>query len=203
MHLMALTLIVTLMLQGRLRIRWGRLIVAAGIVLLCLGVGGVASRWYLASTTLDYDLDERLLSLSLPSPHEKVVVFNTRDEVPSRPPLSGSTIERLKAEKVLRVGYDADHLPYSFFNRHGDLVGLDVELMHRLAVRLQVQLEFVPYAYDTVVEQLDSGEIDLASGGLILNPERLLSVGFTQAYQTTTIAVVLADHRRGEFDTCS
>jgi Na+/H+-dicarboxylate symporter/ABC-type amino acid transport substrate-binding protein len=201
MHLMALTVIVTLTLQGRLRIRWGRLVLAAGIVLLCLGVGGVASRWYLAATTLDYDLDERLLSLSLPFPHEDVVVFTSRDEVPSRPPLSGSTLQRLKVEKVLRVGYHADHLPYSFFNRHGDLVGLDVELIHRLAVRLQVQLEFVPYTYDTVVEQLESGEIDLVSGGLILNPERLLRVGFTKPYQTATIAVVLPDHRRGEFDT--
>ena len=201
MHLMSLTVVVTLMLQGRLRLRWGRLVVTAGIVLLCLGVGGVAGRWYLASTTLDYDLDERLLSLSLPSPHEKVVVFTSRQDVPSRPPHDGSTLERLKVEKVLRVGYHADHLPYSFFNANGDLVGLDVELMHRLAMRLQVQLEFVPYAYDTMVEQLQSGEIDLASGGLIMSPERLLSVGFTQPYQTATIAVVLPDHRRGEFDT--
>ena len=59
----------------------------------------------------------------------------------------------------------------------------------------------MPYTYDTVVEQLDSGEIDVALGGLIMNPERLLRAGFTQPYQTATMAVVLPDHRRGEFDT--
>ncbi len=200
MHLMALTVVVTLILQGRLRIRWARLAGSAGILLLCLGVGGIASRWYLAATTLEYDLDKRFLSLSLPSPHEDVVVFKSRDEVPIRPPWSGSTLQRLKVEKVLRVGYDADHLPYSFFNRHGDLVGLDVELMHRLAQRLQVRLEFVPYSRETVVQQLDSAEIDVACGGLIVIPERLLRVGFTQPYQTATLAVVLPDHLRGEFD---
>ncbi len=32
-------------------------------------------------------------------------------------------------------------------------------------------------------------------------PERLLRGGFTQPYQTATLAVVTRDHRRGEFDT--
>ena len=102
---------------------------------------------------------------------------------------------------MLRVGYHPDHLPYSFFNQRQHLVGLDVELMHRLAVRLKIRLEFVPFAYDSVVEQLESGEIDLAIGGLMMKPERLLQAGFTEPYQTATIAIVVPDHRRREFDT--
>ncbi len=107
----------------------------------------------------------------------------------------------MRTERVLRVGYHPDHLPYSFFNSKEHLVGFDVELIHGLAVRLEVRLEFVPFAYDTVVDQLDSGEIDVAVGGLMMNPERLLRAGFTAPYQTATMAVVLPDHRRGEFDT--
>ena len=75
-----------------------------------------------------------------------------------------------------------------------------MELIHRLAVRLQVRLEFVPYTYDTVIEQLDSGEIDVAVGGLIMKPERLLRVGFSEPYQTATMSIVLPDHRRSEVD---
>ena len=86
-----------------------------------------------------------------------------------------------------RAGMSVGGLYRYFEDKHQ----IFVELMHRLAVRLQVQLEFVPYAYDTMIEQLESGEIDLVSGGLIMNPERLLRVGFTQPYQTATIAVVL------------
>jgi Na+/H+-dicarboxylate symporter/ABC-type amino acid transport substrate-binding protein len=201
LHLMTLTLIVNQALQGRIRIRWRRLLAGGFCVLLCLGVLGTASRCYLASTTLDYDLDERFLALAIPSPHEDVVVYQSRDDVPIRQPLQGSTLERVKTEKLIRVGYHSDHLPYTFFNQHQHLVGLDVELMHRLAIRIDVQLEFVPYAYDTVVEQLESGEIDVAVGGLMMKPERLLVTGFTQPYQTATVAVVLPDHRRGEFDT--
>ncbi len=207
MHLMTLTLIVTQVLRKRVRIRWARLLTGSVGVLLCLLAAGVAGRWYLVSTTLEYDLDKRFLSLEIPSPHADVVVYSSREDVPPRDDasiqltLDGSTLERMRTEKVLRVGYHADHLPYSFFNDHQQLVGLDVELMHRLAIRLQVQLVFIPYAYDTVIEQLETGEIDVALGGLIVNPERLLRVGFTDPYQTATVAVVLPDHRRAEFDT--
>ena len=73
--------------------------------------------------------------------------------------------------------------------------------MHRLAAHLDLRLEFVPYGNDTVIEQLESGEVDLVVGGLMVKPERLMRAGFTQPYQTATIAVVLPDHRRGEFNT--
>ena len=199
MHLMGLTVIVSRALQGRMQIRWRRLSSAALVVLAGLALGGAAGRWYLASCSLDYDLDDRLLSMAVPNPYADVVVYASREEASHAPTGQGSTLERIKDEGVLRVGYNPDHLPYSFLNRSGDLVGMDVELMHRLAERLDVRLEFVPYAKNTVVEQLESGEIDVAVGGLIINPERLLQVGFTQPYQTATVAVVLRDHRRREF----
>jgi Na+/H+-dicarboxylate symporter len=148
LHLMALTLIVNEALYRRLRIHWARLATATCLVLVCMGMFVAAGRWYLSTTALKYDLDDQLLSLQVPSPHDDVVVYRTRDDVPRRAPPEASTVDRIKAEKILRVGYHADHLPYSFFNRQEQLVGLDVELMHRLATRLEVRLEFVPYAYE-------------------------------------------------------
>ena len=199
MHLMVLTLVTNAILRGRSRIKWPRLLVGTLGLLAALIIAGWGSRWYLDSTKLDYDLDQRLLALQIPDPYHDVIVYRSREEIPSRPPLEGSTIERVK-QHVLRVGYHPDHLPYSFFNSQGQLVGLDVELMHRLAKRIQVRLEFVPYQYDTIADQLAGGEIDLAVGGLIMKPERLLQAEFTQPYQTATVAVLLADHLRGQFD---
>ncbi|MGE0609854.1 MAG: substrate-binding periplasmic protein, partial [Pirellulales bacterium] len=201
LHLMALTLIVSQALRGQVRLRWRRLLAGTLALLLCLGLLGTASRWYLATTSLKYNLGERLLALEIPSSYNNVVVYKSRADVPPRSKPAGSTLARVKSDQVLRVGYHPDHLPYSFFNRHQRLVGMDVELMHRLAERLQVRLEFVPYAYSTVVDQLESGEIDVAIGGLMMTPNRLLHVGFTHSYQTATVAVLLPDHRRGEFDT--
>jgi Na+/H+-dicarboxylate symporter/ABC-type amino acid transport substrate-binding protein len=201
MHLMVLTLIVSRAMHRRLQIRWRRLLLSVAIVTICFTLGGVAGRIYLASTSVAYDLDQRFLSLEIPEPYEEVVVYRNRDEVPSRARSKGSTLGRVTDEKVLRVGYHADRLPYSFFNKQDHLVGLDIELMHRLANRLQIRLEFIPYNTNTIIDQLASGEIDVAVGGLMVTPERLMHVGFTQWYQTATISVVLPDHRRGEFDT--
>ena len=200
MHLMALTLIVTAALQGRIQVRWRRLATACGIAAVCLSVACAVGRRRLVSSTLPYDLDSRLLSLELSSLYDNVVVYRVASDVPDRPSLEGSTLDRVKAGQPLRVGYHPDHLPYSFFNQQQRLVGLDVELMHRLATRLQTRLEFVPYDYDAVVDQLNAGQIDVAVGGLIMKPERLLIAAFTQPYQTATVAIVAPDHRRAQFD---
>jgi hypothetical protein len=44
-------------------------------------------------------------------------------------PMEGTALERIRAGGTLRVGYDPDNLPMSFFNRDGQLAGLDVELL--------------------------------------------------------------------------
>lgn len=199
-HLMTITLIVNEALQRRLVLRLRPLLLSVVCLFVCLGLLGAAGRWYLSQTLLEYDLDRRFLSLELQDVHDDVAVYRSRDEVPSRSPLSGSKLGRIKQEKLIRVGYHADHLPYSFFNEQQHLVGLDVQLMHRLAIRLDVRLEFVPYTYGSVIEQLDSGEIDIAIGGLTINPERLFRAGFTAPYQTATFSVLLPDHRRKQFN---
>ena len=58
----------------------------------------------------------------------------------------------------------------------------------------------MPYTFHSVIEQLDSGEIDVAMSGLVIKPERLLAVGFSRPYQRATVAIVVRDHRRDEFD---
>ena len=198
--LMALTVVVTQVLQGKLRVRFVRLAVSMLVMGTCLLAICAAGRWYLANTKLDYILDEQFLAFGIPLPHTDVVVYESRDEVPPRSFGGEFMLERLANEKILRVGYRARHLPYSYFNRRHELVGFDVELMHRLASRLDVRLELVPYTLDTLVEQLNSGEIDVAMSGLVIKPERLLQVGFSRPYQRATVSIVVRDHRRDEFD---
>ena len=198
MSLMSLTLIVTQSLRGSIRIRWKQLLSGVMAIVLCLIVGGIGSRWYLSKTQLEYDLGDRLLSLEVPKPHDDVIVYRSRDEVPVRKQFEGSTFQRVMAEALLRVGYHPAHLPYVYFNRQDHLVGYDVELVHRLAKRIGVRVEFVPYRYETLIEQLETGEIDVAVGGLMMKPERLTKVGFSAPYQIATLSIVIRDHRRND-----
>ena len=199
MHLLALTVIVTQSLQGKLRIRWGRLLASASLLVVGLVIVCGTSRWYLTSTKIEYRLDKQFLALEIADPHDDVIVYRSREGLPDREPFEGSALDRLSAQRILRVGYHPDHLPYSFFNQRGNLVGLDVELMHRLAKRLDIRLELVPYEFDSLIEQIDTDEIDIAISGLVITPERQLHVGFSQPYQQATICVVVPDHRQDEF----
>ncbi|KAA5542223.1 cation:dicarboxylase symporter family transporter [Roseiconus nitratireducens] len=200
MHLMALTLIVNQSLSGRLQIRWRRLLAGGLAIAICVAGLAAAGRYYLASTSFHYDLDTRFLAMEVRWPHPDAIVYRSREEVPARTVPAGETFEHVKDSKLMRVGYHADHLPYSFLNHRQHLVGLDIELIHGLANRLDVQLEFVPYTYETMAEQLRTGEVDLLVGGLLMNPERMLQLEFTQPYQTATMAIVTPDHLRDRFD---
>jgi ABC-type amino acid transport substrate-binding protein len=99
----------------------------------------------------------------------------------------------------LRVGYHPENLPFSFVNDKGDLVGFDVELMHVLARELKVEIEFIEWTYKTVLKDLNQGKFDIAIGGLIVNPERLARVNFSNPYMNMTTALVVEDHRRNKF----
>ena len=132
----------------------------------------------------------------LPEPDQDVIVYRSRDEVPRRMQFAGSTLQRMTTEKLLRVGYQRGHLPYTYFNRHDHLVGYDVELVHRPAKRLGVRVEFVPYRFETLLEQFETGEIDVAVGGVMMKPERLARIGFSAPYQSATLSVVIRDYRR-------
>lgn len=198
-HLMALTVIVGYCLRSGLIVRWRQLILASMALLMCLALLVGTGRWYLASTTLDYDLDTQFLSLDIPDPHDDVVVYSDRDSLPDRSPNGRSAIQRLRQERSIRVGYLPDAMPYCFLNRDNQLVGLDVELFHRLAQRMRIRLQFVPCSVQSAEQQLQSEEIDVLIGGVMLTPERLLRLKFTQPYQSATLAIVARDHRRSDF----
>lgn len=198
MHLIALTLVVHQAMQSRLRIRWRYLSASLGGLLACSLLVGLGARWYLTSTVLEYNLDKQFLSLEIPRPHDDVVVF---DDTQSREPASGlpeSTLERIRTTNVLRVGYPANHVPYCYRNGDGELVGFDVELMHLLASRLDVRLEFVPFDKSRLYDDLDAQQFDLAIGGVLKTPERMLHISFSDSYEEATIAVALKDYRRRE-----
>lgn len=200
MSLMTITLIVCKLMQKDVKIRWRRLAGSAVIVTAAFVVAGSLSRWYLESTVVRDDLDQRLLSLEILNLYENTVVHRPGETIPDLGSPGTSTLDRIKSEKRLLVGYHQDHVPYSYFNHEGRLVGMDVEMMHRLAENLQVRLEFVPYQYATLIDQLNRGEFDVGAGGVIIAPHRLVGCGFSESYETATFAVVVPDHRRAEFE---
>jgi ABC-type amino acid transport substrate-binding protein len=109
------------------------------------------------------------------------------------------SLEPIIERGKLRVGYNAEELPFSFLNDRGHLVGFDVELIQILAKEIGVDAEFVPYTHENAIAMLDQNKIDLAIGGLIVTPTRLTYVNFSNPYMEMTAAVVVEDYRRKQF----
>jgi len=63
------------------------------------------------------------------------------------PTTNGATVERIQASGVLRVGYNAAAIPFSYFNDAGELVGYDVAFAYDLARSLNVGPTFIPFAW--------------------------------------------------------
>jgi Na+/H+-dicarboxylate symporter len=196
MNLFAFTLVAGCAAIGSVKINWSRIFSFAIVSLVIFSAALVGTRLMLSAMVSKEDLTRRTLMHSAIEDPKTAEIENvvSKETVAPESPL-GSIIKRGK----LRVGYNPENLPFSFVNEKGALVGLDVELMHVLARELDVELEFVEWTYETAIKDLNQDKFDIAIGGLIVNPERLTRVNFSNPYMSMTTAVVVKDHRRNQF----
>ena len=201
MNLFTFTLIATAAAVGALRIDWTRISRFAMVSLVVLVVAIAGTRFGLSFLVAKEDVSRQtLMQMEIPDPvpttiHEQVPALKDPTD------LSKPRLEQIQARKVLRIGYSRGGLPFAFFNDAGQLVGYDVELFNILARDLEVALEFIPWEYGTISEQLERGDFDLVAGGLILTAERLAIASFSGPYMDITTSLVVPDHKRNAYDT--
>jgi Na+/H+-dicarboxylate symporter/ABC-type amino acid transport substrate-binding protein len=196
-HTLAVALLATCAITGRIRWRRGPLLSYAALT-VALAVAVIGGTRVLFATTLapEYSKDAVLASMQLLRDPVAVTVARTPSPAPatSLPPL-----ETVQARATLRVGYLPDALPFAFFNRAGDLVGFDVELAHTLARELGVSLTLVPIDRDTMAQQLADGYCDLVMSGVAVTTERARDMLLSDSYLDETVALIVPDHAREQF----
>lgn len=109
-----------------------------------------------------------------------------------------SVLNRIKERGYLRVGYFRDDLPYSFHNDKGKLVGFDIEIMHQLALDLNVDIEFVKIFHNEAKTLLTSGYLDITTGVPVI-PDNMTKYTLTMPYSSQSLAIIVKDKRRAEF----
>jgi len=115
---------------------------------------------------------------------------------------SGQTrLDRIRQRGVIRIGFDADRMPFAFRNDREDLVGFDIDMAHHLAHDLGVEIEFVPFETSTMAQQLEADHFDLVMSGVLGSPSRYEQMLFTDSYLDGTPALVMRDHDRRKYDT--
>lgn len=93
----------------------------------------------------------------------------------------------------LRVGYDPDGLPFSFFNAKNELVGFDVELIQAFANDMGYDLHFYPYKKQELKDVITSGRYDLVIGGLMTTPARMRDFLFSPEYLELHLAIIVKE----------
>ena len=95
---------------------------------------------------------------------------------------------------ILIVGTSGELVPNSYY-QDGKLVGHDIELTLRFANKYNYTVEFRPESIDEMLNDAESGQVDMLSGGIGETPERAKRVIFpdTPLYGNTINVVILAD----------
>jgi ABC-type amino acid transport substrate-binding protein len=202
MNNLVLSLLGACAVGGLLTLRWGRLVRNGLItlVLLALSVGG-ARAFFAYTVDTSYHKDEIIAGMQLLRYPGPATVYKSAPPAAPLPEAQQSRLQWIQTQKLLRVGYLPDNLPFAYFNGKGDLVGLDVEMAHLLAQDLGVQLALVPVARDRMTEQVNEGYCDIIMSGTVITPERAQEVTFSAPYMDMTMAFVVKDYRLEEFST--
>lgn len=93
------------------------------------------------------------------------------------------SLKKIKDKGYFIVGLD-DAFPPMGFREEGtnEIIGFDIDLAKEAAKRMGVEVRFQPVVWDTIIEELNSGKIDLIWNGLTINDERKEKIAFTKAY---------------------
>ena len=199
-YIFAVTVLGTCAVNGMLKLKLRQIgVLTAGIVTVSL-VLVVASRFYLDLTSTDeYNKDKIVAAMQLPQRvAEGEIVKPGPNPVPLR--VGQSRLQRISERGVIRVGFDPDNLPFSYFNRAGEPAGFDLELVSALALELNVSVELVPILHRKAFnEQLLDDHFDIAVGGFIDTVKLAQHSLFSEPYMYLNLALVVRDYRKREF----
>jgi Na+/H+-dicarboxylate symporter len=204
MHTVAMALLGTCAATGALR--WQpRAFVRYATVTVVMTISVIAGTRAVATRLLPDPASggDALARMTLDERAQAVVLAHPRLPIGPAPP-PGSRLSAIESRRLLRVGYLTDALPYAFADGEGNLIGLDVALMHRLALELNVRLELAPIDRrridHDVADLLRHGFCDVIVGGIAVTTVRAGAMQLSMPYLDETLGFVVADANRRDFE---
>ena len=108
----------------------------------------------------------------------------TADDRTSKP---ASTLDGVLQKGTLRVGVSL-FTPWTL-KKDGKLVGFEIDVANQLAKDLGVQLELKEFDWKEIIPALLAKKIDIISAGMVITPQRALTVNFSQPYANSGIGL--------------
>ena len=170
MNLLVFTMLTTAMLTGTMKIRKQKVITCAVASLVFTLAILIGSRVYFSAVVQnEYQKDTVLANMQLlqnPAPYRLYRDMSDKKLDPKLQKMPPA--ERIKKTGTIRVGYDPNRMPFSYFNTVGELVGFDIDMAHKLAKDFEWNIEFIPIDHTKLAHQLKTGVYDIVMGGIAM-----------------------------------
>ncbi|ASV67923.1 transporter substrate-binding domain-containing protein [Cytobacillus kochii] len=105
----------------------------------------------------------------------------------------------LAEEQVYRIGTEKAFPPFSYLNQNGELQGLSIAVLERIADKNDVKFEFIPMDGKQAEEALRRGEID-GVAGVTYSIDKEKYMDFSTPYFTMSDSLVIPRRLKGEVE---
>lgn len=85
---------------------------------------------------------------------------------------------------------EAGFAPYEYYDG-GEVVGVDVDIAKEIAKAMGKELEIKDVAFDSLINELNSGKADFAAAGMSISEERKKEVDFSIEYVSSKQVIVV------------
>jgi polar amino acid transport system substrate-binding protein len=102
-------------------------------------------------------------------------------------------------QKVLKVGTEATFPPFESQDEDGNYIGFDMDVIAYIAEDNGWEYEIVNIAFDTLIDKLEKGDLDIVIAAMTIDDERAQRVDFSNPYYDASQIIVVREDETREF----
>lgn len=112
-------------------------------------------------------------------------------------PDQGENLKAVNANKIqentikYRVAVDATYPPFEFYDEHGVMVGLDINLLNAIAQKEGFKVEYYHHPWQNMFNELKNGQADIIASAVAITDESKKSADLSDSYFTSPYAIAV------------
>lgn len=102
-----------------------------------------------------------------------------------------NALEKVQSAGKLVIATSPDFPPFEMLGENGEVIGIEIELMQKIAAKLNVALEITQMDFDSVLTGVQANKFDCAASGISVDEDRKKNMDFTDPYCLAAQAIVV------------